>query len=63
MLRRYAASAEFAAAPVNAVVKPVFNHLDVVQIIFNDADQVTQTLLLVLQMLKTKHVYSVENKP
>ncbi|ROL46687.1 Serine/threonine-protein phosphatase with EF-hands 2 [Anabarilius grahami] len=47
-------SAEFAAAPVNAVVKSVFDRLDVVQIVFNDADQVTQTLLLMLQMLKTE---------
>lgn len=54
------ASAEFAAASVNAVVKLVFYRLDVVQIVFNDADQVTQTLLLVLQMLKTKHTLQLK---
>lgn len=45
-------SAEFAAACVNPIMQLIFNHLDVVQIIFNDADQVTQTLLLLLQVLK-----------
>ncbi len=56
------ASAESAAASVNAVVKLVFDRLDVVQIVFNDADQVTQTLLLVLQMLRTKHTHTRVHK-
>lgn len=45
-------SAEFAVACVNPIMQLIFNHLDVVQIIFYDADQVTQTLLLLLQVLK-----------
>lgn len=49
---RVCVSAEFAAARVNPIMQLVFNHLNIIQIIFDDVDQVTQTLLLLLQMLK-----------
>lgn len=51
-------SAQDASSQVPAVAEAVLDELDVFQVIFDDADEVAQTLLLLLQVLKAKDVQS-----
>ena len=40
------------ASSVSAVAQPVLYEFDVFQVVFDDADQMTQTVLLLFQMLE-----------
>lgn len=47
-------SAQDASSHVSTVTKPVLYEFNVLQVIFDDTDQVTQTFLLLFQMLKER---------
>lgn len=47
-------SAQDASSHVSTVTEPVLYEFNVLQVIFDDTDQVTQTFLLLFQMLKER---------